>query len=60
MDGVGALGFIEHAESIFAALFREPTSITRQVSPAQAVAGEEESELFPGLLDVLPEPLVGE
>lgn len=60
VDGVGSLGFIEHAESIFNALFSERPKIARTVSPLEPPPVDEEADIFAGLLDVLPEPLVGE
>ena len=60
VDGVGSLGFIEHAESIFNALFIERPRVARTLSPVEAIPVEEEADIFSGLLDVLPEPLVGE
>ena len=60
VDGVGSLGFIEHAESIFNALFTERPRIPGTVTPPETTPIEEDAELFPALLEVLPEPLAGE
>ena len=60
VDGVGSLGFIEHAESIFNALFVEAPRIPRTHTPVEATPEAEEAEIFAPLLEVLPEPLVGE
>ncbi len=59
VEGVGSLGFIEHAEQIFTALFSEVPSM----APASLAANpgvttdEEEPEPFGALLDVLPDPI---
>ena len=60
VDGVGSLGFIEHAESIFAALFSEHPEVVTPVAAPDARPAEEELDPFAPLLDVLPEPVVGE
>ena len=63
VDGVGALGFIEHGASIFNALLQaEPIVSPPTVIPSTPVplVEEPESEPIPSLLDVLPEPLAGE
>ena len=60
VDGVGSLGFIEHAESIFNALFVEQPEVARPLSAVSTAPVEEDPDIFGGLLDVLPEPLVGE
>lgn len=60
VDGVGSLGFIAHAESIFTALFNEQPSMPRPMSAPEATPVEEESDIFSGLLDVVPNPIVGE
>ncbi|MYC01890.1 MAG: alpha/beta hydrolase [Chloroflexi bacterium] len=60
VDGVGSLGFIEHAESIFNALFSEHPRIPTTVTPVETAPIDEEAEIFTGLLDVLPEPVIGE
>ncbi len=60
VDGVGALGFIEHAESIFNALFQiEPVPSAQPVVPTP-ILEDPEPEPLPSLLDVLQEPLPGE
>ena len=61
VDGVGALGFIEHGASICHALFQtEPIVGTTAVVPTTTVLEEPDVEPLPTLLDVLPEPLPGE
>ncbi len=74
VDGVGSLGFISHADAIFAALFPEhaapaPPAFTRAEAPALEGAPDAvESDALEGLpelldalqLDVLPDPLPGE
>ena len=60
VDGVGSLGFIAHAESIFSALFNEQSRIPRAISAVEAMPVEEEAEIFGGLLDVAPKPIVGD
>ncbi len=60
VDGVGSLGFIAHAESIFAAMFSEHPEIVRPVAAPDAIPAEEELDPFAPLLDVFPEPVVGE
>ena len=63
VDGVGALGFIEHGASIFNALLQaEPIVSPPTVIPSAPapVIEEPEAEPIPSLLDVLPEPLPGE
>lgn len=60
VEGVGSLGFIEHAESIFNALFSERPRVARTLSPVEATPIDEEADIFSGLLEVLPEPLAGE
>ncbi len=60
VDGVGSLGFIAHAESIFSALFSERPDVSGPVPQVEPHAVDEESEVFGGLLDVLPEPAIGE
>lgn len=60
VDGVGSLGFIEHAESIFAALFSEHPEVASPVQAPDKIAAEEEAEHIAPLLDVFPEPVVGE
>lgn len=60
VDGVGSLGFIEHAESIFNHLFTETPRIPRTHTPVETTPEAEETEIFAPLLEVLPEPLVGE
>ena len=60
VDGVGSLGFIEHAESIFAALFSEHPEVVTPVAAPDARPAEEELDPFAPLLDVLPEPVIGE
>lgn len=59
-EEVGSLGFIEHAESIFNNLFSDRPRIPRTVPAVETAPLEEDPEIFPGLLDVLPEPLAGE
>ncbi len=60
VDGVGSLGFIEHAESIFAALFSQHPEVVTPVAAPDARLAEEELDPFAPLLDVLPEPVIGE
>ncbi len=60
IDGVGSLGFIAHAESIFSALFNDYPSLAPAVSQIETAQVEEETDIFSGILDVLPEPLAGE
>ncbi len=60
VDGVGSLGFIAHAESIFSALFNEQPSIPRPMTAVEPMPVEEEADIFSGLLDVVPNPLIGD
>ena len=60
VDGVGSLGFIEHAESIFQALFTGRTEQVQIPAPVIPAMPAEDPDPFPSLLDVLPEPLAGE
>ena len=60
VDGVGSLGFIEHAESIFNELFSQRPRVHHSVTPVEATPLDEEADIFAGLLEVLPEPLAGE
>ncbi len=60
VEGVGSLGFIEHAESIFSALFSAQPEVAQPRSAVEPAPVDEEADLFSGLLDVLPEPLPGE
>ena len=60
VDGVGSLGFIAHSEAIFSALFNEQPSIPRPKSAVEPILVEEEADIFAGLLDVAPKPLVGD
>ena len=59
VEGVGSLGFIEHSESIFNALFSDRPAVAPAVPEASPLIAEE-ADIFSGLLDVLPEPVVGE
>ena len=60
VEGVGSLGFIEHAESILTTLFSGRPEIAQPPSAVEPAPQEEEADIFAGLLDVLPEPLAGE
>lgn len=60
VEGVGSLGFITHADSIFNDLFSDHPAITPAVPVTNTVPAEEDPDPFPGLLDILPEPLAGE
>jgi len=60
VDGVGSLGFIEHAESIFAALFSQHPEIVAPVVAPDPLAAADELDPFAPLLEVFPEPVVGE
>ncbi len=60
VDGVGSLGFIAHAESIFTALFNEQPNVPQPIGTVEAKPVEEETEIFTGLLDVVPKPIVGD
>ena len=60
VDGVGSLGFIAHAESIFHSLLQDRPSPAPTVNQLETAAVEEEADIFSSILDVLPEPLAGE
>lgn len=60
VDGVGSLGFIAHAESIFAAMFSAQPEVPAPVAAPDAIPAEDELDPFAPLLEVFPEPVVGE